>query len=115
MDEQKKIIPELTKAELEIMQVVWQIDDNFVVRDVHERLPGGHNGSHSGHEGFSDTQDLRPQQCLSGGCEQGRVHRFIYAQCAAHVLRRVGEPIGELFLTAQVDFNGRGRRDSANA
>ena len=35
MDEQKKIIPELTKAELEIMQVVWQIDDNFVVRDVH--------------------------------------------------------------------------------
>ncbi len=39
MDKQKKIIPELTKAELEIMQVVWQIDDNFVVRDVHERLP----------------------------------------------------------------------------
>ena len=39
MDKQKKIIPELTKAEMEIMQVVWQIDDNFVVRDVHERLP----------------------------------------------------------------------------
>ena len=39
MDNQKKIIPELTKAEMEIMQVVWQIDDNFVVRDVHERLP----------------------------------------------------------------------------
>ena len=39
MSKQTRIIPELTKAELEIMQIVWQIDDNFVVRDVHERRP----------------------------------------------------------------------------
>ena len=39
MTETKKRIQELTKAELEIMQVVWKIGHEFVVRDVHELLP----------------------------------------------------------------------------
>ncbi|MBR5934796.1 MAG: BlaI/MecI/CopY family transcriptional regulator [Bacteroidaceae bacterium] len=39
MAETKKRIQELTRAELEIMQVVWKIGHEFVVRDVHELLP----------------------------------------------------------------------------
>ncbi len=39
MAESKKRIQELTKAELEIMQVIWNIDREFVIRDIHELLP----------------------------------------------------------------------------
>lgn len=39
MAETKKRIQELTKAELEIMQVIWTIGKEFVIRDVHELLP----------------------------------------------------------------------------
>lgn len=39
MTETKKRIQELTKAELEIMQVIWTIGKEFVIRDVHELLP----------------------------------------------------------------------------
>ncbi len=38
MKESKKSIQELTKAELEIMQIVWSLDGEFVIRDVHERM-----------------------------------------------------------------------------
>ena len=39
MAKTKKSIQELTKAELEIMQVIWKIGSEFVIRDVHELLP----------------------------------------------------------------------------
>ena len=39
MAETKKRIQELPKAELEIMQVIWTIGKEFVIRDVHELLP----------------------------------------------------------------------------
>ena len=39
MAESKKRIQELTTAELEIMQVVWDLNREFVVRDIHELLP----------------------------------------------------------------------------
>lgn len=32
-------IQELTKAELEIMQLVWQLGHEFVVRDIHNMMP----------------------------------------------------------------------------
>ena len=39
MAESNKRIQELTKAELEIMQVIWSVGREFVVRDIHELLP----------------------------------------------------------------------------
>lgn len=39
MAESKKRIQELTKAELEIMQVIWGVGSEFVVRDIHELFP----------------------------------------------------------------------------
>ena len=39
MAETKKRIQELTKAELEIMQVIWNLGHEFVVRDIHDLLP----------------------------------------------------------------------------
>ncbi|MBO7110380.1 MAG: BlaI/MecI/CopY family transcriptional regulator [Bacteroidaceae bacterium] len=39
MENKKTKTQELTRAELEIMQVIWQIDKEFIVRDVHDRMP----------------------------------------------------------------------------
>lgn len=39
MEKNKTKTQELTKAELEIMQVIWQIDKEFIVRDVHDLMP----------------------------------------------------------------------------
>ena len=30
---------ELTKAELEIMQIIWKLEGEFIVRDVHDMMP----------------------------------------------------------------------------
>ena len=39
MAESNNRIQELTKAELEIMQEVWKLGHEFVIRDIHEMLP----------------------------------------------------------------------------
>ncbi len=39
MERNERKIQELTKAELEIMQYVWQIGHEFVVRDIHNMMP----------------------------------------------------------------------------
>lgn len=38
MESKEKIRQELTKAELDIMQNVWKLDKEFIVRDVHEMM-----------------------------------------------------------------------------
>ncbi len=39
MDNKTQKVQELTKAELEIMQIVWKLDAEFIIRDVHEMMP----------------------------------------------------------------------------
>ena len=39
MDSSKQKMQELTRAELEIMQVIWKIGKEFIVRDVHDMMP----------------------------------------------------------------------------
>ncbi|MBO7588881.1 MAG: BlaI/MecI/CopY family transcriptional regulator [Bacteroidaceae bacterium] len=39
MDSKKQKIQELTKAELEIMQIIWKLGKEFIVRDVHDMMP----------------------------------------------------------------------------
>ncbi len=39
MDNKTPKMQELTKAELEIMQIVWKLDGEFIVRDVHDMMP----------------------------------------------------------------------------
>ena len=39
MERNNRKIQELTKAELEIMQLVWKIGHEFVVRDIHNMMP----------------------------------------------------------------------------
>ena len=39
MERNNRKIQELTKAELEVMQLVWQIGHEFVVRDIHNMMP----------------------------------------------------------------------------
>lgn len=39
MDSKKQKMPELTKAELEIMQIIWKLNKEFIVRDVHDVIP----------------------------------------------------------------------------
>ena len=39
MDSKKQKMQELTKAELEIMQVIWKLGKEFIVRDVHDMMP----------------------------------------------------------------------------
>lgn len=34
----KTLFNELTKAELEVMQIIWEINNEFIVRDVHSRF-----------------------------------------------------------------------------
>ncbi|MBQ9385636.1 MAG: BlaI/MecI/CopY family transcriptional regulator [Bacteroidaceae bacterium] len=39
MDNGKQKMQELTKAELEIMQIIWKLEGEFIVRDVHDMMP----------------------------------------------------------------------------
>lgn len=39
MEKNKTKLQELTKGELETMQVVWKLDGEFIVRDVHDLMP----------------------------------------------------------------------------
>lgn len=39
MDSKKQKMQELTKAELEIMQIIWRLGKEFIVRDVHDMMP----------------------------------------------------------------------------
>ncbi len=39
MAETKNSIQELTKAELEIMKIIWGIGKEFVIRDIHDLMP----------------------------------------------------------------------------
>lgn len=39
MDSKKQKMQELTKAELEIMQIIWKLGKEFIVRDVHDMMP----------------------------------------------------------------------------
>lgn len=39
MDSKKQKMQELTKAELEIMQNIWKLGKEFIVRDVHDMIP----------------------------------------------------------------------------
>lgn len=39
MEKNKTKLQELTKGELETMQVIWKLDGEFIVRDVHDLMP----------------------------------------------------------------------------
>ena len=39
MDNNKPKMQELTKVELEIMQIIWKLDGEFIIRDVHDNMP----------------------------------------------------------------------------
>ena len=39
MDNKKQKLQELTKVELEVMQIIWKLDKEFIVRDVHDMMP----------------------------------------------------------------------------
>ena len=39
MEKNKTKLQELTKGELETMQIVWKLDGEFIVRDVHDLMP----------------------------------------------------------------------------
>lgn len=39
MENNKTKLQELTKGELETMQIVWKLDGEFIVRDVHDLMP----------------------------------------------------------------------------
>lgn len=39
MDNKKQKMQELTKVELEVMQIIWKLDKEFIVRDVHDMMP----------------------------------------------------------------------------
>jgi predicted transcriptional regulator len=39
MDNNKPKMQELTKVELEIMQIIWKLDREFIIRDVHDNMP----------------------------------------------------------------------------
>ncbi len=39
MEKKKTKLQELTKGELETMQIVWKLDGEFIVRDVHDLMP----------------------------------------------------------------------------
>lgn len=39
MDNKKQKLQELTKVELEVMQIIWKFDKEFIVRDVHDMMP----------------------------------------------------------------------------
>ena len=39
MKKNKTKLQELTKGELETMQIVWKLDGEFIVRDVHDLMP----------------------------------------------------------------------------
>jgi len=39
MDNRKQKMQELTKVELDIMQYIWRLDGDFIVRDVHDMMP----------------------------------------------------------------------------
>lgn len=39
MDNKKLKMQELTKVELEVMQIIWKLDKEFIVRDVHDMMP----------------------------------------------------------------------------
>lgn len=39
MDNKKQKLQELTKVELEVMQIIWRLDKEFIVRDVHDMMP----------------------------------------------------------------------------
>lgn len=39
MDNNKPKMQELTKVELEIMQIIWMLDGEFIIRDVHDNMP----------------------------------------------------------------------------
>ncbi|MBO7114219.1 MAG: BlaI/MecI/CopY family transcriptional regulator, partial [Bacteroidaceae bacterium] len=38
-DNNKPKMQELTKVELEIMQIIWKLDGEFIIRDVHDNMP----------------------------------------------------------------------------
>ena len=84
MTETKKRIQELTKAELEIMQVVWKIGHEFVVRDVHELLPDPRPA-------YSTVSTIvRILDTKGFLSQQGRLHRLLHARSAELVLWRFG-------------------------
>ena len=39
MEKNKTKLQELTKGELETMQIVWKLNGEFIVRDVHDLMP----------------------------------------------------------------------------
>lgn len=39
MDNNKPKMQELTKVELEIMQIIWKLDGELIIRDVHDNMP----------------------------------------------------------------------------
>ena len=39
MEKNKTKLQELTKGELETMQIVWKLDGEFIIRDVHDLMP----------------------------------------------------------------------------
>ncbi len=39
MEKNRPKLQELTKGELETMQIVWKLDGEFIVRDVHDMMP----------------------------------------------------------------------------
>ena len=39
MDNKNQKLQELTKVELEVMQLIWKLDKEFIVRDVHDMMP----------------------------------------------------------------------------
>ena len=109
----KNRIQELTRAELEIMQVLWRIGAG-VVRDILEELVAPKPAYNTvstivrilekkgfvGHKAYGKTPRVLPAR------HEGRLCPPLYGSGVEQLLRRLGEPAGFLLFGAQGHIGG---------
>ena len=102
---------ELTRAELEIMQVIWK-KGKVLVHDILEEMPEPRPAYNTvstivrileskgfvSHKAYGRTYEYFP-----------RVHRHLHAHGTGQLLRRVRQPDGQLLLLSAIDFDRRDR------
>ena len=106
---------ELTRAELEIMQVIWK-KGKVLVHDILEEMPEPRPAYNTvstivrileskgfvSHKAYGRTYEYFPRG-------EGRVHRHLHAHGTGQLLRRVRQPDGQLLLLSAIDFDRRDR------